>query len=68
MINAIINTLIFSGITITFGMVAILLAERIIEEDINKEIMTTKEANDIEKDYVFMNDGTPVEYNEDDQE
>ena len=68
MINAIINTLIFSGITITFGMVAILLAERIIEEDINKEIMTTKEADDMEKDYVFMNDGTPVEYNEDDQE
>lgn len=68
MANAIINTLIFSGITITFGMVAILLAERIIEEDINKEIMTTKEADDMEKDYIFMNDGTPVEYNEDDQE
>ena len=68
MANAIINTLIFSGITITFGMVSILLAERIIEEDINKEIMTTKEADDMEKDYVFMNDGTPVEFNEDDQE
>ena len=50
------------GIVGTFGTVAGLLsikvAEHIVEEAEKME----------EQDYVYMKDGTPVEYNEDDQE
>lgn len=58
----VVETLVAMGVVTTFGAVAALLtmkvAERIIEEAEKME----------EKDYVYMNDGTEVEYNEDDQE
>lgn len=48
------------GIVGTFGaaagLISIKVAERICDEAMEQE------------DYVYMNDGTPVEYNEDDQE
>lgn len=44
--------------SITAGLISIKLAEHIIEEADKME----------EKDHVYMEDGTPVEYNEDDQE
>lgn len=57
-----VEALVAAGIVTTFGTVAALLsikvAEHIIEEAEKME----------EKDYVYMNDGTEVEYNEDDQE
>lgn len=43
---------------VTAGLISIKLAEHIIEEAEKME----------EKDYVYMEDGTPVEFNEDDQE
>lgn len=56
------EALVFVGVTTVFaigaGLLSIALAERIIEEADKME----------EKDYVYMEDGTPVEYNEDDQE
>lgn len=56
------EALVFVGVTTVFtigaGLLSIVLAERIIEEADKME----------EKDYVYMEDGTPVEYNEDDQE
>ena len=56
------EALVAMGMVATFGTVAGLLsikvAEHIIEEAEKME----------EKDYVYMNDGTEVEYNEDDQE
>ena len=56
------QALIAMGIVGTFsvaaGLISIKIAEHIVEEADN---MT-------EKDYVYMEDGTPVEYNEDDQE
>lgn len=57
------QTLIFLGITSTFtffaaaGIISLIHIIGLPEEDEN-----------MEKDYVYMNDGTPVEYNEDDQE
>lgn len=58
----VIEALVFVGVTTVFtigaGLLSIALAERIIEEADKME----------EKDYVYMEDGTPVEYNEDDQE
>ena len=57
-----VEALVAAGIVTTFGTVAALLsikvAEHIIEEAEKME----------EKDYVYMNDGTEVDYNEDDQE
>ena len=56
------QALLAMGIVGTFGAVAglisIKIAEHIVEEAEKME----------EKDYVYMEDGTPVEYNEDDQE
>lgn len=40
------------------GLISIKIAEHIVEEAEKME----------EKDYVYMEDGTPVEFNEDDQE
>lgn len=58
-----IEALVFVGVTTVFtigaSLLSIALAERIIEEADKMEE---------EKDYVYMEDGTPVEYNEDDQE
>lgn len=57
------EALVFVGVTTVFtigaGLISIAVAERIIEEVDKMEE---------EKDYVYMKDGTPVEYNEDDQE
>ena len=48
------------GIIVTFsaiaGLITIKIAERICDEAMEQE------------DYVYMNDGTPVLYNEEDQE
>lgn len=59
----VLEVLVFAGVTTVFtigaGLLSIALAERIIEEADKMEE---------EKDYVYMKDGTPVEYNEDDQE
>lgn len=56
------EALVAAGIVTTFGvtaaMISVKIAEHIIEEAEKME----------EKDYVYMNDGTEVEYNEDDQE
>ena len=56
------QALIAMGIVGTFsaaaGLISIKIAEHIVEEADKME----------EKDYVYMEDGTPVEYNEDDQE
>lgn len=50
------------GIVATFsvaaGLISIKIAEHIVEEAEKME----------EKDYVYMDDGTPVEFNEEDQE
>lgn len=57
-----VQCLIAMGIVGTFsaaaGLISIKIAEHIVEEAEKME----------EKDYVYMEDGTPVEYNEDDQE
>lgn len=56
------QALIAAGIVGTFsaaaGLISIKIAEHIVEEAEKME----------EKDYVYMEDGTPVEFNEDDQE
>ena len=56
------QALIAMGILGTFsaaaGLITIKIAEHIVEETEKME----------EKDYVYMKDGTPVEFNEDDQE
>lgn len=56
------QALLAMGIVGTFsavaGLISIKIAEHIVEEADKME----------EKDYVYMNDGTPVEFNEDDQE
>ena len=56
------QALLAMGIVGTFsaaaGIISIKIAEHIVEEAEKME----------EKDYVYMEDGTPVEYNEDDQE
>lgn len=56
------QALLAMGIVGTFGaaagLISIKIAEHIVEEAEKME----------EKDYVYMEDGTPVEYNEDDQE
>lgn len=56
------ETLIAMGIVGTFsavvGLITIKIAEHIVDEAEKME----------EKDYIYMEDGTPVEYNEEDQE
>ena len=51
------------GIVGTFsaaaGLISIKIADRICDEAMKQEE---------QEDYVYMNDGTPVEFNEDDQE
>ena len=51
------------GIVGTFGTVAGLLSIKVAEH-----IVEEAEKMEEEQDYVYMKDGTPVEYNEDDQE
>lgn len=52
------------GIVGTFGaaagLISIKVAERIVEE--------AEKMEEEQEDYVYMNDGTPVLYNEEDQE
>ena len=61
-------------ITLGFGFLFVALMGDLYErhlnhiDDINKERMITMEVEDMEKDYVYLNDGTAVEFNEDDQE
>ena len=57
------QALLAAGIVGTFsvaaGLISIKIADRICDEAMKQEE---------QEDYVYMNDGTPVEYNEDDQE
>ena len=61
-------------ITLEFGLLFVVLMGDLYErhlnhvDEINKERMITVEEKDMEKDYIVMNDGTIVEFNEDDQE
>ena len=48
-----------SGLTMGAGFLAIAIVDMLIEAE--KQV-------DNEEDYVYMNDGTPVEYNEEEQE
>lgn len=50
---------IVATVSATVGLITIKLAENICDEAIEQEE---------QEDYVYMNDGTPVLYNEDDQE
>lgn len=61
-------------ITLMLGLIFVALLGDLYErhlnhiDDVNKERTITMEEKDMEKDYVVMNDGTVVEFNEDDQE
>lgn len=61
--TALVQALIAIGIVGTFsaaaGLISIAIADHICDEAMKQEE---------QEDYVYMNDGTPVEYNEDDQE
>ena len=61
MIKVLADTMIFLGIMVALAYVTTIGALTIIERSM-------KEEKEMEKDYVYMNDGTAVEYNEDDQE
>ena len=61
-------------ITLGFGLLFVVLMDDLYErylnhvDEINKERMITVEEKDMKKDYIVMNDGTVVEFNEEDQE
>lgn len=61
--TALVQALITIGIVASFstaaGLISIAIADHICDEAMKQEE---------QEDYVYMNDGTPVEYNEDDQE
>lgn len=48
-----------TGLTMGAGFLAIAIVDMLTEAE---------RQEDNEKDYVYMNDGTPVEYNEEEQE
>lgn len=48
-----------TGLTMGAGFLAISIVDMLTEAE---------KQEDNEKDYVYMNDGTPVEFNEEDQE
>ena len=48
-----------TGLTMGAGFLAIAIVDMLTEAE---------RQEDNEKDYVYMNDGTPVEFNEEDQE
>ena len=48
-----------TGLTMGAGFLAIAIVDMLMEAE---------KQEDNEKDYVYMNDGTPVEYNEEEQE
>ena len=48
-----------TGLTMGTGFLAIAIVDMLTEAE---------RQEDNEKDYVYMNDGTPVEFNEEDQE
>lgn len=61
-------------IALGFGLLFVVLMDDLYErylnhvDEINKERMITVEEKDMKKDYIVMNDGTVVEFNEEDQE
>ena len=61
--TVLIQSLLAIGIVGTFsaaaGLISIIIADRICDEAMKQEE---------QEDYVYMNDGTPVLYNEEDQE
>lgn len=63
MMQAITQTMIFLGIMTGTAYATTIGALTIIEKSMN-----IKDDKETEKDYVYLNDGTEVEFNEEDQE
>lgn len=59
LVEAVLALTMVTGLAMGAGFLAIGIVDMLAE---------AKEQEDNEKDYVYMNDGTPVEYNEEDQE
>ena len=59
LVEAVLALAMVSGLAMGAGFIAIGIVDMLMEAE-------KQEGN--EKDYVYMNDGTPVEFNEEDQE
>ena len=59
LVEAVLALTMVSGLAMGAGFIAIAIVDMLMEAE-------KQEGN--EKDYVYMNDGTPVEFNEEDQE
>ena len=59
LVEAVLALTMVSALAMGAGFIAVGIVDMLMEAE-NQE--------DNEKDYVYMNDGTPVEYNEEDQE
>lgn len=59
LVEAVLALTMISGLTMGAGFLAIAIVDMLMEAE---------KQEDNEKDYVYMNDGTPVEFNEEDQE
>lgn len=61
LVEAVLALTMVSALAMGAGFIAIGIVDMLMEAE--------KQENDkVEKDYVYMNDGTPVEFNEEDQE
>lgn len=61
LVEAVLALTMVSGLAMGAGFLAIAIVDMLMEAE-------KQEDDKIEKDYVYMNDGTPVEFNEEDQE
>lgn len=59
LVETVLALTIISGLVMGAGFLAIAIVDMLMEAE---------KQEDNEKDYVYMNDGTPVEFNEEDQE
>lgn len=59
LVEAVLALTMVSGLAIGAGFLAVGIVDMLMEAE---------KQEDNEKDYVYMNDGTPVEYNEEEQE
>lgn len=59
LVEAVLALTMVSALAMGAGFIAIGIVDMLIEAE---------KQEDNEKDYVYMNDGTPVEFNEEDQE
>lgn len=59
LVEAVLALTMVSGLAMGAGFLAIAIVDMLMEAE---------KQEDNEKDYVYMNDGTPVEFNEEDQE